>query len=153
MAVVLFCYLTTARADVLAYSLIFGIKILATQFHFKQHIYPEKTDNILWCQLWFLSKMTSEKQAEKFHTDDVPLPRSGELFWLVGNLLHPNRNITNIWVVFLRHHLVEKPPMASKNVGRFLGLQLKHMLLRNYGAFKTIILIIYWNFTDTFSNR
>ena len=46
-AVVLVCYLTTARADVLAYSLIFGIKILATQFHFKQHIYPEKTDNIL----------------------------------------------------------------------------------------------------------
>ena len=31
----------------------------------------------------------------------------------IGCLIHPIRNTTKIWVVFLRHHLVEKQPTAS----------------------------------------
>ena len=35
------------------------------------------------CYHWFPSQMTSEKRAQKFHTDDASLPRSGQCFWLV----------------------------------------------------------------------
>ena len=37
---------------------------------------------------WFAREMTSEKQAQKFHTDDASFPWSGWCFWLVGSLLH-----------------------------------------------------------------
>ena len=33
---------------------------------------------------WFSGEMTSEKRAQKFNTDDVSLPRSGECIWLAG---------------------------------------------------------------------
>ena len=33
-----------------------------------------------WCRYyWFPCQMTSEKQAQKFHTDDASLPRSGSV--------------------------------------------------------------------------
>ena len=34
--------------------------------------------------LWFLHEVTSEKQVQKFHTDDVPVPRSGYGVLLIG---------------------------------------------------------------------
>ena len=48
---------------------------------------------------WFSRKMTSEKRAQKFHTDNASLARSGKCFWLVENLLPPIRGTTQIWVV------------------------------------------------------
>ena len=39
--------------------------------------------DISWRHHWFLREMTSEKRAQKFHTDDASLPRSGWCFWLV----------------------------------------------------------------------
>ena len=38
---------------------------------------PEKTAGISLRHHWFPREMTSEKQAQKFHTNDGPLPRSG----------------------------------------------------------------------------
>ena len=38
---------------------------------------PEKTADILRRQHWFPREMMSEKQAQKFHTDDASLARSG----------------------------------------------------------------------------
>ena len=37
----------------------------------------EKTADILRLHYWFPRKITPEKQAQKFHTDDVSLIRSG----------------------------------------------------------------------------
>ena len=53
--------------------------------------------------------MTSEKPAQKFHTDDASLPRSGLCFWLVvprivGNLFQAIRGITQIWEVTLHQY-------------------------------------------------
>ena len=45
-------------------------------------------------QHWFPCKMTSEKWAQKFHTDDASLPRSGSCFSLVlqrGKFASTNR--------------------------------------------------------------
>ena len=44
---------------------------------------------------------TSEVRAQKFHTDDVTLPRSRLCFWLCrnGNLLQPIRSTTQTYVV------------------------------------------------------
>ena len=38
--------------------------------------YPEKTVDILRRHHWFPYKMTSEEGAQKFHTDDMSLPRT-----------------------------------------------------------------------------
>ena len=46
--------------------------------------------------------MTSEKRAQKFHTDDASYPYlSSASYWscLVGNLIQPIRSTTQIWVV------------------------------------------------------
>ena len=44
-------------------------------------LWPEKTADILPRHNWFPRQMTSEKRAQKFHTDDASLPRSGQCFW------------------------------------------------------------------------
>ena len=54
---------------------------------------PSKTSDILRHHYWFPRKMTSKKQVQKFHTDDVPLPRSG-LSLLIGSINLP-RGTTN----------------------------------------------------------
>ena len=41
---------------------------------------PEKTADIWLRYHWFPRQMTSEKRAQKFHTDDASLPRSGQCF-------------------------------------------------------------------------
>ena len=38
--------------------------------------WPEKTADIWRRQHWFAREMTSEKRAQKFHTDDASLSRS-----------------------------------------------------------------------------
>ena len=38
---------------------------------------PKKTVDISRRHHWLLREMTSYKQAQKFHIDDAPLPRSG----------------------------------------------------------------------------
>ena len=40
-------------------------------------IQPEKTADIWRRYLWFPPQMTTKKRAQKFHTDDPSLPRSG----------------------------------------------------------------------------
>ena len=44
-------------------------------------------------------EMKSEKRAQKFHTDDVSLSRSGWCLWLVEKFLPPIRSTTQIWAV------------------------------------------------------
>ena len=63
---------------------------------------PEKRANILRCHHWFPAEMSPEKRAQKFHTDDESLPRSGTASgWScrLWNLLQPIRSSTPIWVV------------------------------------------------------
>ena len=50
---------------------------METQHKHSGSLKPEKTVNILQLHLWFSCEMKSEKQAQKFHTDDVSLSRSG----------------------------------------------------------------------------
>ena len=60
--------------------------------------------------------MTSEVQ--KFHTDDVSLPRSGKCFWLTeNNLLQPIRSSTQIWVV-MNHQYVISVPISQTSFHR-----------------------------------
>ena len=44
---------------------------------------PEKTADTWRGHHWFPREMTSEEWAQKFHSDDASLPRSGWCFWLV----------------------------------------------------------------------
>ena len=76
-------------------------------------------------------EMTSEKRAQKFHTDDASLHRSG---WLIGRAASTNQKhlipSSGKWHVismeflrlFLRRHFAWKPVVASRNVGCFLWL-------------------------------
>ena len=59
---------------------------------------PGKPSLLRRCH-WFSRQMTSEKRAQKFHTDDASLPRCGKCFWLAENLLPPIRGTTQIWIV------------------------------------------------------
>ena len=68
---------------------------------------PEKTANISQSHHWFPHEMTCEKRAQKFHTYDVSLPRSGIISM---EFLHP----------FLRRHFAGKPVVASQNVSCLL---------------------------------
>ena len=51
---------------------------------------------ISWCHHWFHSKMYV-KRVQKFHTDDMSIPRSGSAFWLVEANFQPIRPTTQIW--------------------------------------------------------
>ena len=90
---------------------------------------PEKTANTLWHHHWFPREMTSEKWAQKFHTDDVASDWPNHM----GNLLQPIRSTTQIWVVtrhqygeflcsFLRRHFMGKSVVTSQSVVCFLRL-------------------------------
>ena len=63
---------------------------------------PEKTTLISWHHprndAWEI------KRAQKFHSDDVSLARSGEFFWLVANLLQSSTSTIQIWVVASRKY-------------------------------------------------
>ena len=71
----------------------------------------------------FTDETTSEKRRQKYHTDDVLLPRSGYSTsdWLkqISRAARPIRSTSEILVV-TRHHI--KPMMASRDVGCFLWL-------------------------------
>ena len=76
--------------------------------------------------------MTSEKQAQKLHTDDAPYPDLGSASgWLVFGMNNQKHypelgsdasSGMEFLRLFLRHHLVGKPVVASPNVGCFLML-------------------------------
>ena len=93
---------------------------------------PEKTAGISLRHHWFPREMTSEKQAQKFHTKDGPLPQIWVVLLIVGNLLHPVRSTTQIWVVIRNKHGISahvsetsfrgKPVVVSQNVCCSLGL-------------------------------
>ena len=68
-------------------------------------IWSEKTANISWCYHWSPREMRSEKLVQKFHTDDISLPRLGECVWLVEANFQPVRSTTQFWVVI--HHGME----------------------------------------------
>ena len=58
---------------------------------------------------WFPLETMSEENAQKFHTDDVSLPRSGSASdWScqVANLLQPISSISQIWVVTRHQHRI-----------------------------------------------
>ena len=80
-------------------------------------------------------EMMPEKQAQKFHTDDASLPRTGKCFWLHGHAawkICSNQSEalprSGQWCIismeflhlFLRSHFAGKPGEASWNVGYFL---------------------------------
>ena len=67
--------------------------------------YPKKTAEISQYHHWFPCKRLSEKQVQKFHTDDMSYPDLGSASdWSchVGNLLQPIRS-TNQILVATRH--------------------------------------------------
>ena len=53
-----------------------------TLHHVLEDDWPEKTADFLRHHHWFPGERTSEKRAQKLHTDDMSLPRSGKWFWL-----------------------------------------------------------------------
>ena len=67
----------------------------------------EETANFSQSHHWFPRKMTCEKRAQKFHTYDVSLPRSGIISM---EFLHS----------FLWCHFAGKPVVASQNAGCLL---------------------------------
>ena len=76
---------------------------------------------------WFPREITSEKRAQKFHTDEcqyLDLGSASDCSCRVGNLLQPIGS--GCWRVicmeFLRRHLAGKPVVAQRNVGCFLRL-------------------------------
>ena len=48
---------------------------------------------------WLPREMTSEEREQKFHTDDVSLPRFGQCFCLVERNFQPIRSTAQTWVV------------------------------------------------------
>ena len=99
------------------------------------HLIPKNHLNSDWvrvCHRWFLREMTCEEQTQKFHTDDVLLPRSEWCFSLIKGNFHPIRSTTRIWVVIRHQHGISapvsqtlfrgKPEVVSKNVGSFVRL-------------------------------
>ena len=62
---------------------------------------PEKTADIWHRCHWFPRQMTSEKQGQKFHTNDVSLP---DWSCHMKNLIQPIRSTTQIWVVTHHHY-------------------------------------------------
>ena len=116
-----------------ANKLLMTTKSLANLTH--AHHKLEKTADIWRRHYWFPHKMTSEKWAQKFHTDDVHYQDLGSTFdWLkrISHAARPIRRTTRIWVVnvirmgflrlFLRRHFAGKLVLASWNVGCFLRL-------------------------------
>ena len=90
----------------------YGISAAAPQTSFRGETSGEasKTADIWRRYDWFSRQMTSEKRAQKFHTDDASLPRSWYISasdWLchVANFLQPIRSTTQIWVL-ISHQLV-----------------------------------------------
>ena len=63
---------------------------------------PEKTTDIWRRYHWFSRQLTSEKRAQKFHTETCHYPDlDGASNWScrVGNLIQPIRSTTEIWIV------------------------------------------------------
>ena len=80
----------------------------------------------------FTREMASDERLQKFHADDVWLPRSWSAVLLIGWRAPPVRSTarSRYWCVismeflwsFLRFHFTGKPGVVSRNVGCFLRL-------------------------------
>ena len=83
----------------------------------------KKTADSWRCHHWFPGEMTSENRAQKFHTDDASLSRSGQCFWLV-EANFPHRTINQKRIEFLRFisRRKQEPVVSSQNVGCLLLL-------------------------------
>ena len=136
---------------------------------------PEKTANIWRRYHWFPLQMTFEKQAQKFHTDDASLPRSGWCFWLVVrvvNLIQPMRGTTQIWLVTCHQygisvlisqtsfggetsggvtkcHFTGKPVVSSWNVGCFLRLMSRQRARMNRTMYSDLLMGLSWKKVKT----
>ena len=96
----------------------------------------EKTADIWRRYHWFSRQMSSEKRAQKFHTDAASLRRSGQRFGLVKSNFplvttsqkhYPDlgsdaSSVWNFCACFSDVIWREKPVVASPNVGCFLRL-------------------------------
>ena len=65
------CYLKFTKHEIPRPFLYCFAKLMSTR------TYPEETADISWRHYWFLREMASEERAQKFHTDNVSLSRSG----------------------------------------------------------------------------
>ena len=72
---------------------------------------------------WFPRGMTSEGQAQKFHTDDVSLSMHSDWSHREGNLLQPIRSTTQIWAVTRLQYGISM--LDPQDVGYFLRLATK----------------------------
>ena len=80
----------------------------------------------------FPREMASDERLQKFHANDVSLPRSWSVVLLIGWRAPPVRSTarSRYWCVismeflwsFLRCHFTGKPGVVSRNVGCFLRL-------------------------------
>ena len=69
---------------------------LQISIRFVKNGYLKKTANIWKCYQWFPCQITSEKWAQKFHTDDASLVLLIDCANDVGNLIRPTRSTTQI---------------------------------------------------------
>ena len=78
--------------------------------------------------------MTSEKRAQKFHTDDVSLPRylGSDSDWLnqISHAARPIRSTTQIWVVTLHQYGISALVSQTLFGGETSGSVAKCRLLR-----------------------
>ena len=72
---------------------------------------------------WFPRGMTSEGQAQKFHTNDVSLSMHSDWSHQKGNLLQPIRSTTQIWAVTRLQYGIFT--LYLQDVGYFLRLAKK----------------------------
>ena len=136
---------------------------------------PEKTANIWRCYHWFPLQMTFEKQAQKFHTDDASLPRSGWCFWLVvpgGKFDSANErhypdlvsDTSSVWNFCARFSNViwrgnqwwchqmsftGKPVVATWNVGCFLRLMSRQRARMNRTMYSDLLMGLSWKKVKT----
>ena len=73
----------------------FSILFLPTTFNYTADIWRRYH--------WFSRQMTSEKRAQKIHTDDASLPSASDWLNQISHAARPIRSTTQIWVV-TRHH-------------------------------------------------
>ena len=98
---------------------------------------PEKIAYISWRNNWFPCEITSDKRAQKFHTDDASLLLGIASDWLKQICPHGTTNqklysdlgsdASSVWNFCgrdsHRRHFMGKPMVVSQNVGCFLRLQ------------------------------
>ena len=88
--------------------LFLNFKGLVSYVFLKDHFVfsvPEKTADISWHHLSFPHGMTSEKQVQKFHTDDTSLPSldlgsTSDWFEQISHVAWLIKSTTYVWAFF-----------------------------------------------------